>query len=205
MALYLTLVRHGETDWNVQQRYQGSADQPLNANGEAQARQLSAKLNGAEYDQIYSSDLVRVQQTARLALNDSTLEVTLDERLREIDFGKFEGLTYDEIQTQFPEELTTWEANRDQNTHGGERLIDVVARVKDFLDDVRERHVDEKVLIFAHGGTIGMLLALALGAPPRKWWQFRLANTAVSQISLYDEGSALVRFNDVSHLIEKQD
>lgn len=200
MALYLTLVRHGETDWNVQQRYQGSADQPLNANGEAQAHQLAGHLNGAEYDHIYSSDLVRVQQTARLALNDSTLDVTLDERLREIGFGKFEGLTYDEIQAQFPEELAIWQADRDQNTHGGERLMDVVARVEDFLNDVRERHVDEKVLVFAHGGTIGMLLALALGSPPRKWWQFRLANTAVSQISLYDEGSVLLRFNDVGHL-----
>lgn len=203
MTLHLTLVRHGETDWNVQQRYQGSANTPLNATGESQARQLADHLTPAEYNHIYSSDLVRVQQTARLALNNSTLTVTLDERLREIGFGKFEGLTYNEIQEQFPEELLQWEADRDRNTHGGERQIDVVGRVADFLSDLRQRHVDEQVLVFGHGGTLGMLLALALGAPPRKWWQFRLANTAVSRISIYEEGAVLLRFNDTGHLAER--
>ena len=194
------MIRHGETDWNIERRYQGSADTPLNTTGREQAQKLSAHLDSSVYDAIYSSDMVRVQETARLALADSSLHVELDERLRELSFGKFEGLTYDEIQEQFPDELAQWEANRDDNTHGGERLSAVIARARDFLDDTHTHHEGQRLLVFGHGGILGMLLAMALGAPPEKWWQFRLENTSVSEIALYEDGAVLLRFNDTRHL-----
>lgn len=228
--IHLTLIRHGETDWNIQRRYQGSADQPLNSSGRAQAAALAAALTGLQVDAIYSSDLSRVSETARIALSGTDIDsevtdgatsqttqamidaIQWDERLREIDFGKFEGLTYAEIKAQYPDELATWEADRNHNAHGGERIDDVIARVTAFYDGLRQAHLtpeahpdpqappQQRVLVFAHGGTIGILLALMLGADPHRWWQFRLYNTAISEVLVYDRAAILTRFNDTYHL-----
>lgn len=195
----LTLIRHGETDWNRQRRFQGSADQPLNALGMAQAECLAPALLNQHYDLVYASDLTRVIQTAEKALPGYEA-LHLEVRLREMDFGRFEGLTYDEIKAQHPEDLAAWEADRDNNAHGGEAISTVIGRVESFLASVRAKHQGQDILIFAHGGVIAIALSLALGVDPQKWWQFRLENTAISRVSLYEGGSILSRFNDISHL-----
>lgn len=199
--IHLFLVRHGETDWNVNRRFQGSSDQPLNATGEVQARQLAYSLREHAFDHIFASDLSRVMHTARIALPDD-LSITPEPRLREISFGKFEGLTWDEIQATYPDEFTLWQQDRRQNPHGGETLDMVVARVHSFVNDLRAAHDDARIAAFAHGGTIGILLSLLLGTPPDKWWQFRIDNTAVSEIAIYESGSVLLRFNDTYHLTD---
>lgn len=195
--LQLWLIRHAETDWNIHHRFQGSSDQPLNANGESQARNLSVQLDGQDFDAIYTSDLIRVQETARLA---GIQTAKLESRLREISFGMFEGLTYAEIKEQHPVTLAEWEKDRTRNPHGGDTLEDVEGRVRAFYDELRVEHPDERVLVFAHGGTLGILIALALGAPAAKWWQFRLDNTSVTELHLHEWGTILVRFNDTTHL-----
>ncbi len=198
----LWLIRHGETDWNIERRFQGSSDRRLNATGQAQARTLVARLRAERFDAIYASDLARVKETAALALAEHPQQTSIQEdaRLREIDFGIFEGLTFDEIRAQYPEELATWEKDRDKSPHGGDTLSAVIARVDAFLQDVLVSHPDGRVLVFGHGGVLGILLSLILGLDPERWWQLRLINCTISQIQLYDEGAVLLRFNDACHI-----
>lgn len=194
------LVRHGETDWNVQRRYQGNTDTLLNANGISQAKRLAPVLAEYSFDKVYSSDLQRVLQTATHAgmLED---QITHEPRLREIYFGKFEGLTHVEIAEKYPDELGAWGEDRENNVHGGEKMSEVIARVRDFYEYLRETHHEhDNIICFAHGGSIAIFLAVAMGITPHKWWQFLLENTSLTEINLYDTGSMLKKFNDTHHL-----
>ena len=196
----LFLIRHGETDWNVQRRYQGHADTELNANGITQATKLQSVLDGQSFHSVYSSDLRRVMQTATYAGVDES-DIVKESRMREVSFGKFEGLTHDEIEATYPDDFLAWGANRENNVHGGEDVRDVFARVRQFYVHLRDHYAgDEPVLCFGHGGTIAIFLATALGADPSMWWQFHVKNTAVTIINLYEMGSQLVQFNDTHHL-----
>jgi len=197
----LTLIRHGETDWNIERRFQGSSDLELNEYGRQQAACLAGRLADEVYDFIYSSDLIRVQQTAKIALGERHKQARLDKRLREIHFGKFEGMTYAEIKAQYPVELAQWEADRNSGVLETERADDLIARIQAFLDDMRAHHTEnERVLVIAHGGAIALILSLALGMPPSRWWQLRMDNAAITRINLYPEGASLLAFNDYHHL-----
>jgi alpha-ribazole phosphatase len=196
------MVRHGETDWNQVRRFQGSSDTELNAIGRAQAAALAPRLAKQRFDAMYASDLTRVRQTAHLALNGDSDAVVYDARLRELGFGKWEGLTWDEIRTQYPDEFASWENDRSTNPHGGDSLEDVRKRVESFLTDLRNRHLqDQHVLVFAHGGVMAVMLSVLLGSNPAQWWQFRFQNCAVTQVELYTRGVILARFNDESHIV----
>lgn len=195
----LWLIRHGETAWNVEARFQGGMDTPLNSTGEAQAQKLAARLQAEQFDAVYASDLTRVLQTAHGAGYPQTL-LQKDARMREISFGIFEGLTWAEIQTEHPELSAEWAKDRSRNQHGGDSLEMVVARVTDFLTHVLEAHPKEKVLIFAHGGTLAIMISILLDVPVNKWWQFRLENTSISILEKANHGAYLLRYNDTAHL-----
>lgn len=196
----LWLIRHGETDWNVEQRFQGTSDQVLNAHGEAQASSLAPRLAEMSFDAIYASDLKRVQQTAKFALNGNSESLISDSRLREFDFGTWEGLTWREAREQFPDDFALWADDREQNPHGGERVSQVLSRVQSFLDGISSQYEkDEQILIFSHGGTLAVLLSLLLGADANKWWQYRFLNCTLNEVILVNRGAILARLNDSSH------
>lgn len=197
---HLILIRHGETDWNRVHRFQGTTDIPLNDTGRQQADALAPRLRPLTLDAIYSSDLCRVTETAERALMDRAQRLQRDATLRELGFGFFEGLTYEQIKARYPDELATWEADRTQPVHGGDALPDVIQRLQRFTATLRERHPEQNVLLFGHGGTLAILLALALGMDPLKWWQLRMDNAAMTRLSLYRAGSILTLFNDTCHL-----
>jgi broad specificity phosphatase PhoE len=157
----LILVRHGETDWNAQNRWQGHSDTALNDAGRAQASRLAKGLDRA--DALYSSDLARARETAEILAATSGLEVRLDERLRERGFGSWEGLTTEEIESSYPGEQERWRAGIGAGAHDAESFEAFAARVGSFVDDVGRGHVDETVLVVAHGGTIRVVHALAAG------------------------------------------
>src|SRR5512133_2359968 len=106
-----TLVRHGQTDWNVARRYQGQQDIPLNAEGLQQARTLALFMKEETFDVIYSSDLQRAMQTAQILQEGREATVTADARLREIAFGEWEGKCHDDLRTAFPMRFTLRESN----------------------------------------------------------------------------------------------
>jgi broad specificity phosphatase PhoE len=157
----LILVRHGETDWNAQHRWQGHSDTPLNDAGRLQAGRLASELE--HLDAVYSSDLARARETAEIIAGSLGLEIRLDPRLRERSFGAWEGLTTEEIEFSFPDERGRWRAGVGAGAPDAEPFEAFAARVSSFVQEVGRRHVDEQVLVVAHGGTIRVVHALAAG------------------------------------------
>ena len=136
----LLLVRHGETDWNAQRRWQGHADVPLNDRGREQARELADSLAGEGIDAIYASDLSRASDTAEAVGGRLGIDVVFDPGLREIDVGPIEGLTADEAAA-----YEGWQGEP-KESHS-ERVLAAVRRIA-------ERHPDGRVLVVTHGGSI---------------------------------------------------
>lgn len=193
----LLLVRHGETDLNAQRRFQGRLDAPLNAQGWAQAQALPGCLALEPIQVAYVSDLQRAQQTLALALAGRDVTVMVDPRLREINFGAWEGLTYADIQAQDGAALAAWEADMLHHAPpGGETLRQFAWRVEAALAEMQARHVDgETVLVVAHGGVLQLMLCAALRLPPTAYWQFHLKPASLSEIAFYEAGAILNRLN----------
>ena len=158
----LLLVRHGETDWNRDGRWQGGSDTSLNDLGREQARSLAEGLDG-NIDVVYSSDLARARQTAEIVAEKLGLGVRVDPRLRERGFGSWEGLTTPEIEVRFAEAHRRWRAGEGAGADDAEPFEDFSARVNRFLADVLRLHPGEEVLVISHGGSIRAIHALAVG------------------------------------------
>jgi probable phosphoglycerate mutase len=136
----LLLVRHGETDWNAERRWQGHADVPLNDRGREQARALAESLAGERIDAIYSSDLSRARETAETVGARLGVGVTADPDLREVDVGPIEGMTAEETGA-----IVEWQ---------GEPKEAHAARILAAVERIVERHPDERVLVVTHGGSM---------------------------------------------------
>lgn len=192
----LWLARHGETQWNHEGRYVGWTDMPLNTRGEAQALQLQRRLKAQNCGALYTSDLRRCVDTARIALPGLIPHATAD--LRELRFGLFEGMTYDEALAQHPQALAAWVADPECAPPQGETLSTLAMRVNRFLDEIRTQ--DGACCVIAHSGSLRVLLCLALELPLSKHWQFRLDACSLTQLDLYPEAAILSRLNDTAHL-----
>jgi broad specificity phosphatase PhoE len=157
----LLLVRHGETDWNREGRWQGHSDTHLNEIGRAQAERVAGELDGV--DVVYSSDLARARETAEIIARRLDLPVRLDPRLRERSFGAWEGLTAAEIEGDFRDAHLRWRAGGGPGADDAEPFDAFGQRVREALRDILGRHPDETVLVVAHGGSIRVIHALASG------------------------------------------
>jgi len=158
----LLLVRHGETDWNRDGRWQGGSDTRLNDLGREQARALADELDG-NIDVVYSSDLARARETADIVAAKLGLEVRVDPRLRERSFGSWEGLTTLEIEERFTDSHRRWQAGEGAGADDAEPFEDFFARVTGFLADVLRLHPRQEVLVISHGGSIRVIHAVAAG------------------------------------------
>jgi phosphoserine phosphatase len=197
----LLIARHGQTKHNLDRRYQGSTDAPLNETGRVQAAQLAERLAGEKVDVIYSSPLMRSTQTAELIAKANDLEIKKDSRLREISFGEWEGMSYDEIRAQSPDLLEKWIHDPAHiPPPNGETLIQLATRVKEAVDEIKLRHAEQSVVIVTHGGVIRTMLCLSLGLDLNRHIQFESATGSLSELSFYDEGVSLKLFNGISHL-----
>jgi broad specificity phosphatase PhoE len=165
----LWLVRHGQTDWNTEGRWQGQANPPLNAMGREQARVLVDELNGVEFDAIYSSDLQRAMETARLIAEEKGLTVQVDSRLREISLGKWEGMLGIEIAQRYP---TLWAEREtsplDSHPPGGESVAELAQRVIPAISEISEKHLRSSVLVVSHGLALAVFLCHIHGLPMEK-------------------------------------
>ena len=157
----LLLVRHGETDWNRDGRWQGHSDTHLNEVGRGQAAQVAEELD--DIDVVYSSDLARALETAEIVAVRLGLDVRVDERLRERRFGAWEGKSSAEIEREFADAHARWLAGEGPGADDAEAFADFAARIHGFLEEALARHPDETVLVVAHGGSIRVIHALAAG------------------------------------------
>lgn len=166
MRTRLVLLRHGETDWNALDIFQGQADQPLNALGEAQARAAAPGVAGLRPGALYASDLGRARQTAAEIAVLTGLEVLTDERLREIDCGTWSGKSGAEISALVPEYAGWAASGRDfRRSATGETEAEVADRVAPALDELLTRHAGETIAVVGHGLAIRVGVARLLGFP----------------------------------------
>ena len=198
---YIYLIRHGETTWNLEERFQGTTDTELTPKGYEQGAHLADRLKQTPFNNIFTSPLQRARITASLIAASQEAQAQEDEDFREISFGKWEGMTTGEIQAAYP-----W---MDQWFHDpcaflipdGAILEDEKARLKRRLIDIAEG--GGNTAIVSHAGVIRLSLLSALDLPLSYYWRFVFGNTSISILE-YHRGVFLLRcLNDTSHLSGK--
>ena len=189
-------IRHGQSVWNAENRWQGHSDVPLSELGRQQARYLQKALQGVNFDLVFCSDLMRAEETARLALPDAPR--VQERRLREMNFGDFEGLTRDEMSEEQRLFLADWLQDPIGlgTLPGGESLQQVRARVENWLEGLPTQG---RVAVFTHGGVIRCGLWGSQAVPDANPFQFQVANCSTTCIR-YAEVNRIEWINDVSFL-----
>jgi probable phosphoglycerate mutase len=168
----VVLLRHGRTEWNATGRFQGQLDSPLDVMGRAQAMAAAVAVAPMEPDAIVSSDLSRARDTAEIVGAECGVEIAIDQRLREIYLGTWEGLTRAEARSQYGEEYTRWQTGEDARRGGGETYAEVGARcvqcIDEWLDKLGPRAV---LLIVTHGSAARATIGTMIGMHPDTWWR----------------------------------
>ncbi|WP_422445233.1 alpha-ribazole phosphatase [Thermoanaerobacterium sp. DL9XJH110] len=204
------IVRHGETMWNKEFKYQGQSDVPLNDTGRFQARKLSERLKKEKIDVIYSSDLQRAMETAEIIARPHCLGVQPVKEMRELCFGIWEGLTFNEIERKWPDELEKW--RRDPfhtKPPGGENLSELLFRTSNFIKKIARNHVDKRILIVTHAGPVRALLASILNLKDDFFWKFKISNASLTVIEydgmadLNESNAFIITVNETYHLYDK--
>ncbi len=202
----LILVRHGETEWNRLMRYQGQTDIELNDTGIWQAERAAERLANEKIDSIYSSDLRRARRTAEIISKPHDMKGEIHESplLREMHFGDFEGLTFDQIEEKYQlifSASPSWRSRGpNERSPNGESITDLAGRVKEFTQILKGHTPEETVLIAAHGGPLQVLICQLLEIDLEHWWQFRLSGASISIVEIYPQGASVVLLNGVDHL-----
>jgi len=161
----IVLVRHGETDWNRDRRFQGHADVPLNEDGRRQARELAQRLVEERFVAAYSSPLSRALETAWILGAHLDLEVEARDGLKEVDVGSWSGLTTAEAESRFPDGYRRWAADHSGGWTDGETYVELGERVVAELLLLAEQHPDEEILVVTHGGAMRAVVAFTMGLP----------------------------------------
>jgi broad specificity phosphatase PhoE len=201
MSLRLLLVRHAETDWTGQRRYQGWRDTPLSEAGRLQAEAVGRRLAGSRLGAVWSSPLRRARDTAAAIAAPHGLEVHTDEAFKEMRFGPWEGLTVEEVQARFPEAARLWaEAPHLAVWAGAETLADVRARVVAGLAQLRGAHSGQTVCLVAHGISSRILVLEALGLGLDRLWSLQLSVSGISELEFREDWTAVHRMNTLGHL-----
>jgi phosphoserine phosphatase len=198
----IIFVRHGQTDWNAEDRMQGQLDAKLSQLGLRQAAIVSNALAGLRIDAIYSSDLSRAMVTAHAIAEPYGIMIETSELLREVNLGAWQGLTLQEIQERFPSEYAAYRSDAVANRPpGAERIESVIARVSAFLEKVTVDCAQETIVVVAHGGTIRGALCWALDSGPLLYRRIKLANAGITSIEVIaGDTPTVTRVNDTCHL-----
>ncbi|MDF3306936.1 histidine phosphatase family protein [Rhodococcus koreensis] len=191
----LILLRHGQTEYNADNRMQGQLDTELSELGRSQARAAATALVGRRPISIVSSDLRRAYDTAVEVGDNAGLPVQIDERLRETHLGDWQGLTHLDVDARAPGARAAWRSDATWAPPGGESRIDVARRSKPVVAELVEKHedwADKPVVLVAHGGLIAALTAALLDLPVDRWPVLGgLGNTSWVQLSAYGNPDSL--------------
>ena len=180
----LWLVRHGQTDWNLEGRYQGHYDIPLNAVGLQQAVRLAEKLAGECFDAIYCSDLLRARVTAETVAERLSMPVIPLPGLREINQGEWQGRYLADVRAEFGEpDPNAGEEMLHERAPGGESVAEVAARLKQTADGIAAAHPGGKVLVVTHGLALATLVCQARAIPLQQVYQHIPDNAVAVEIA----------------------
>ncbi|MES2533159.1 MAG: histidine phosphatase family protein [Pseudomonadota bacterium] len=203
----LILIRHGETDWNRELRFQGHIDVPLNDTGHEQARRLGLRMAGEQVDVLLASDLLRTQQTAAPAAQQLSLEVITQAALREQNFGVAEGLRADDIRQLHPRAWEDWlEFRADHAMPEGESARQFHTRIIAALGRIASTYTGQRVMVVTHGGVLDMVWrtvhGLGLDGPRRS----DIPNAGFNRIRIADPAEPaaieIVEWADTRHLAD---
>lgn len=186
-ATRLLLIRHGETDWNAEGRYQGHLDPGLNARGRAQAEDLGRRLAaGKRPAVIYSSPLARAFETAEALAAATGAPLHAEPRFKEIHQGEWQGMLKREIGRHYPRQYRLWnEEPWAVRLPGGETLDEVAARVYPAIDEILARHPGARIAIVSHQMPLALLKVRFQGIDPAGVRRFRLVNTHCEEVAVY--------------------
>lgn len=201
----LLLLRHGETPLTPERRFSGtgSDDPGLSDVGRSQAEQAARSdlLAAAGLTAILTSPLRRCRETADIVSAALGLPVEVDDELREMDFGRWEGLTFAEVEQRHPVDLAAWKASGDAAPTGStETFAALLSRVTAAARRIASSHPDAAVLAVSHVTPIKAFVAHALSAPPRAFFTMELSPAALSRVTYTGTEAVLRSFNDTSHL-----
>ena len=192
------LVRHGETDWNKNARFQGQTDVPLSETGKEQAEKVGQRLAGEKISAIYSSDLSRAFETALAISRHHGLKIEKLKALREINFGQWEGMSRQIILDEHGDLYQKWLDNpMETRTPQGENFTEVQKRALQALREIAAKHANETVVVVAHGGLIKAVICEYLDGD---FWEFPQGNTAVNILEYSNNVFRFITLNDLSHL-----
>ncbi len=201
MLLYL--LRHGETDWNIEQRCQGFSDTPLNATGHRQAEASARYFSGVKIEAIYSSTLERAYETARIIARYHDASVQATDALRELNQGEFEGLRLTELAEKHGDFLEKWfREPADLTLPGGESLREMQARAWAALEEIVGRHPDGNVVVVAHNLCNLSLLCRAMRLELEHFRRIKQDEAAINVIEFGGRWPhpLVLRLNDTCHL-----
>lgn len=196
-------IRHGQTLWNKEFKYQGHSDTELSTEGVEQAERVAQRLKREPFSAIYSSDLSRALVTAKKVADQHSLPVVSMGEFREVCFGEWEGLKYDQIYAGWSKEIEAFFRSPSKvEIPGGESFEAVKQRTDRALEELCKRHDGECIAVVSHGGAIRTMLCSALGIHLDSLWCFRQDNTAVNIVE-YEERHNIIRLvNDVNHIYD---
>ncbi|HAJ95165.1 MAG TPA: alpha-ribazole phosphatase [Actinobacteria bacterium] len=202
MGVKLFLIRHGQTSWNMEGRYQGSCDIELNSTGVKQAELVSKYLSRVKFLKIYSSPLKRTMKTANIINKRTEAEIKTYDDLKEVDFGKWEGLRFKQIDKDYHVDYQRWLTDPYSNRPtGGENFKELTLRTTSVIDSiVAESTDDSSVAIITHGGVILSLLVYWLQIPLPRWKSIIQRQGAIN-IAVIDKGYPYISaINYTGHL-----
>ena len=201
MRIYL--IRHGQTEWNIQGKIQGSHDIPLNETGLMQAGLLAAGMESRPVKKIFASTLKRAQATAEALGNRQNAEIIPMPQLMEVEFGKWEGLTWKEIEIAYPNEYRHWVMDpAHASPPGGESQKEIINRCKEAVNEmVRQTGGREDIAVVSHGATLAWLVSVMLG-PEVEDESIIVENASITTIhySPLTEIFTVLEKNDITHL-----
>ena len=196
----IILIRHGETEWNSQKRMQGHSNSDLSEVGRGQIQALGELMKNVSFDHIYSSDSLRARQTAEAITQYSGHTLQFDQRIREKNLGVFEGLTSTEAKERHPEVYRLFKtAGANYVIDEGESTQQLLERAFEFIEEIRLRHSQERVVMVTHGGVVRVLMKHALGLSIDAPTRFIIKNTGIFGL-IWNENWLVTQMGGVSHL-----
>ena len=196
----IILIRHGETEWNSQKRMQGHSNSDLSEVGRGQIQALGELMKNVSFDHIYSSDSLRTSQTAEAITQYSGHTLQFDQRIREKNLGVFEGLTSTEAKERHPEIYRLFKtAGPNYVIDEGESTQQLLERALEFIEEIRLRHPQERVVMVTHGGVVRVLMKYALGLSIDSPTRFIIKNTGIFGL-IWNENWLVTQMGGVSHL-----
>jgi 2,3-bisphosphoglycerate-dependent phosphoglycerate mutase len=199
-ATKMVVIRHGETLWNLDGRYQGHADSPLTEKGIAQAEAVGKRMKQYPFDVLYSSDLPRAYRTAQCIATNTQQKIVIDTRLRERNLGIFQGMCREEFVQQHPEIYAQYQANLlDYVIPQGESIRQCYQRSMEYFETLAQHHAGATIVLVTHGGILANLLKCALNIPLQAPRNFHVWNASLNVFSYDQHGWTLESWGDRCH------